>query len=259
MANKPTMQDITRAWEQNYDEPSQKFFTELGLAPDATILDIGAGGGSMVEWFAQQAPLGLVTALDIDVSQLEHLQGQPTVEVVQADVTDHQFPGQSFDLIFARGIFSVLPDAMGTLSRCRSWLRDGGLMIIEDFYFMDPADAPTDLGREILEGYVRASSESGADFKMARRLPSMLARAGFADVDSSVRKLGPGQGTNENALMAVRMHAQGDSLIERGLMTREQIDGWLDRLDDPTFQDITTLGIRSWGSRRAETKSPSMG
>lgn len=244
-----TSADIVTAWERNYDPQSQQFIESLDLPPAPRILDVGAGAGSMSAWFHERYNDGSVVALDLEGAGLAPLRSLPRCEVVTADASTHEFAPAEFDLVFVRGVLSQVPRPLEALERWNAWLRSGGILVAEDFYFMPPEDAATDLGRTVLEGYVQAAADSGTNLRLARRLPSLLARAGLQDVESSIRQLGVGQGATENALMGVRMQVDRESLIRQGLLTDEQISAWLTTLDDPTCQDITTLGIRTWGRR----------
>jgi len=244
-----TAADIVTAWERNYDEQSQQFVRSLTMSAAARVLDIGAGSGSMSLWFHEALAESTVVALDVETSGLGHLRSLPRCEVVAADATTHNFSLADFDLIFVRAVLSQVQRPQEALERWASWLRPGGVLVAEDFYFMPAEDASTELGRQILEGYVQAAADSGLDLRLARRLPSLLARAGLREGGSSVRPLGPGQGEAENALMDVRMRVEGHALVSRRLLTGEQITAWLGTLGDPTCQDITTLGVRAWGHR----------
>ncbi|WP_278314972.1 class I SAM-dependent methyltransferase [Lolliginicoccus levis] len=243
-----TAADIVVAWERNYDEQSQRFVRSLALPAGARVIDVGAGSGSMSAWFHDELGADVV-ALDIDDTGLGRLRDLPRCEVVLADATTHALPTGTFDLVFVRAVLSGIMDPLAALERWSTWLRPGGVLVAEDFYFMPAEDAATDLGRQVLEGYVQAAANAGANLRLARRLPSLLARAGLLDVGSSVRPLGPGQGAAENALMDVRMRVERETLVSRGLLTHDLITAWLATLDDPTYQDITTLGIRTWGRR----------
>ena len=244
-----TVADIVTAWERNYDAQSQQFISSLGLPSAARFLDVGAGSGSISAWFHDEHAEGSVVAIDIEGVGLESLRSLPRCEVVVADATIHEFATEEFDVVFVRAVLSQIPRPLEALEHWRKWLKPGGVVVTEDFYFMPPADAATDLGRTILEGYVKAAGDSGTDLRLARRLPSLLARAGLRDIGSAVRPLGPGQGAAENALMDVRMRVERGALVRNGLMTDEQISEWLLTLDDPTCQDITTLGVRAWGRK----------
>ena len=60
------------------------------VRPGAAILDLACGGGRHVRWFlARGHP---VTAVDLDLSELDDLRGQPELEQLQADVEGAPWP-----------------------------------------------------------------------------------------------------------------------------------------------------------------------
>jgi 2-polyprenyl-3-methyl-5-hydroxy-6-metoxy-1,4-benzoquinol methylase len=64
--------------ESLWDPGSQAVLDALGIAAGWRCLDVGAGGGSLVQWMAGRG--ATVTAIDIDTRFLEQLAGD-TVEV----------------------------------------------------------------------------------------------------------------------------------------------------------------------------------
>jgi SAM-dependent methyltransferase len=69
------------------------------VKPGAAILDIACGGGRHARWFlARGHP---VTAVDLDVSGLEDLQGRPELELIQADLerASWPLPGRRFGAV----------------------------------------------------------------------------------------------------------------------------------------------------------------
>ncbi|MEU7786446.1 methyltransferase domain-containing protein [Amycolatopsis sp. NPDC049159] len=243
-----TEQVIGRLWERNYDPGTRGMITGLGIRPDWRCLDLGAGLGSMSRWLAGQVPRGSVLALDRDTTALAGVAAD-NLTVRQADLAGADFPDGSFDLVLARAVLSYLPDPEAVLDRVHRWLAPGGYLVAEDFYFMPSDDCATPLGRRVVEGYAKAAAGAGLDWRLARRLPSLLARTGFEAVEQTVRPLGPGQGEEENELMRARMNLQGAPLVENGLVSAEDVAEFVATLDRPEVRDVTTLLFSVRGRR----------
>ncbi|MFF4412772.1 class I SAM-dependent methyltransferase [Streptosporangium sp. NPDC001559] len=240
---------ITRLWEKNYDRLTTSIIESLPIEPTWRCLDVGAGGGSMSYWLAERVPQGSVIALDTDVRLLDAGRA-PNLTVEQADITTKgpDEPG-SLDFILIRAVLSLVPDPDELIARAVSWLAPGGWLLAEDFYFMPGADCPTANGRTVVGAYVQAFDAGGANPWVGRRLPAALARAGLTSVNKHVRPLGPGQGDSENALMRARMELQGQPLIDNGLLTADDIAQFIESLERPESQDVTTLLFSAWGQR----------
>jgi hypothetical protein len=240
---------ITRLWESNYDPLTTRIVAGLPIQPAWRCLDVGAGGGSMSYWLAERVSQGTVLAIDRDISQLDAGRAANLV-VEQADVTvkGPDEPG-GFDLILIRAVLSLVPDPDKLIARAVSWLAPGGWLVAEDFYFLPSEDCPTDNSRKVVEVYVGAFASSGANPHVGRRLPTALAQAGLTEVQTNLRPLGPGQGASENALMHARMELQGQSLIDSGQLTAEDVSQFITSLYRPEGRDVTTLLFSAWGQR----------
>jgi SAM-dependent methyltransferase len=239
---------IGRLWERNYDPGTRNIIENLRLSPDARCLDVGAGLGSMSRWLDERVPEGSVLAVDTDISRLGDT-ASARVSVRHEDITTADFAEASFDLILMRAVLSYLPDAAALLAKAARWLARGGWLVAEEFYFLPSEDGPNAVGRRVVDGYMKAAAGAGVDWQLARRLPSLLAKTGLGAVGRTVRPLGPGQGEQENELMRARMELQGGALVDNGLVTAEDIADFLDTLDDPASQDVTTLLFSVWGQR----------
>jgi hypothetical protein len=199
---------------------------------------------------ARRAEHGSVLAVDIDTSLIDP-SGPPNLTVKQLDLTAEDFAEESFDLILARAIFSQLPDPDAYLARAARWLAPGGWLLVEDFCFMPAEHATTEIGRVVVEAYVRTFEAYGVDAYWGRRAPALMARAGLVAMDKRIRPLGPGQGETENVLMKARLRYQGAPLVDNGLVSAEQLAAFVASLDDPGAQDIATLLVSVWAQRPA--------
>jgi 2-polyprenyl-3-methyl-5-hydroxy-6-metoxy-1,4-benzoquinol methylase len=102
---------------QVYDPGTMRHLTERGLGPGWHCLEVGAGGGSIARWLAEQVgPAGSVLATDIDTRFLDDLQ-MPNLEVRRHDIGTEPLSAASFDLAHARLVLSHVPQREAALAR----------------------------------------------------------------------------------------------------------------------------------------------
>ncbi|MFE3380451.1 methyltransferase domain-containing protein [Streptomyces anulatus] len=240
--------DQVRLFERKYDPTTTDVIGRLPIEPGWRCLELGPGAGSMTYWLAEKSPEGSVVAVDIDTGHLDATRA-PNLTVLEADITQQEFPEGSFDLVLARAVLEHLPDPDRMLARARRWLAPGGWLVVEDFYFLPDKDAPTAVGRSLLTAYVRHMEAHGADMRWGRRLPATLARAGLTDVDMRVTPAGPGQSAVDDELIALRMRQEGHTLVDSGQVTAAELAEFLELLGTPDGRDMTTLMVSAWGRR----------
>lgn len=119
-------------FQQRLDPLTKRRVERLGVQPDAGVLEIGGGRGSISQWLAQfVAPAGRVTATDLQTDFLQALD-VPNLEVVRHDIRSDTFARESFDLIHARAVLMHVPTDVPLLRRMISWLRPGGWLVLEE-------------------------------------------------------------------------------------------------------------------------------
>jgi 2-polyprenyl-3-methyl-5-hydroxy-6-metoxy-1,4-benzoquinol methylase len=79
-----------------WDPSSQALLDELGIGAGWKCLEVGAGGGSMVEWMAGCG--AYVTAVDIDTRFIDHL-ASDSITVRRMDLRADELPKSEFDLV----------------------------------------------------------------------------------------------------------------------------------------------------------------
>ncbi|WCO66570.1 class I SAM-dependent methyltransferase [Iamia majanohamensis] len=118
-----------------------------GLAPDATLVDMGAGTGQVA--LAAAPTCGRVVAVDVSPVMLARLRaqveaaGRHNVEVVHAGFLTYDHQGPPADVVYSRWALHHLPDMwkVVALRRMRGLLRPGGLLRLSDVAFaFDPSE-----------------------------------------------------------------------------------------------------------------------
>jgi SAM-dependent methyltransferase len=162
-----------------WDPGSRTLLEEVGLKAGWRCLEVGAGGGSLIEWMVGRG--AAVTAADIDTRFVTH-HLSADVNVSCLNIVTDQLPAGELDLVHARLGLEHLGDRRAILDRLASTLRPGGWIVIEDYKLtcLSLSD------QSYLEASVRAivgfMEQAGFDVSYVRTLLSDLADAGFTDI-----------------------------------------------------------------------------
>ena len=118
------------AWKACGIRAAKRCSTEIGVSRGCSCLEVGAGGGSLVEWLIGRG--ATVMAIDIDTRFIEPL-ASDVVEVRRVDLRTDELPQARFDLVHARLVLEHLTERRQILDRLAAALRPGGWLVIEDY------------------------------------------------------------------------------------------------------------------------------
>ncbi|MGA3085603.1 MAG: class I SAM-dependent methyltransferase [Thermodesulfobacteriota bacterium] len=116
--------------------------SHIVIKPDATILDIGCGGGKAVQEFARSCPNGKVYGIDYseDMVQLskkvnETLIKKGLVEIKYGAVSSLPFADNMFDLVTAFEAYYFWPNLTDDLKEIKRVLKpEGTLLLVNEVY-----------------------------------------------------------------------------------------------------------------------------
>src|SRR5947209_1075584 len=215
--------------EAQWDPGTFRSIEALGLAPDASCWEIGAGGGSVAAWLAERCGRLLVT--DLDTRLLEPMAGG-NVKVERHDVVDDPLPEEKFDLVHARLVLEHLPRREDVLDRLVGALRPGGWLLIEDYdwtaYGTDPS---SDVASRVTNAVIGFMVEAGFDPYFGRRLLSGLRARELDQTGAEGRTLlmdskHPGAAFYRLSLVSLR-----DAIVNSGSVTDAEVDEVLAEMD----------------------------
>jgi SAM-dependent methyltransferase len=166
--------------EALWDPGSQALLDELGIGRGIRCLEVGAGGGSLVEWMAGRG--ASVTAIDIDTRFIDSL-ASDAVEVRPIDIRTDELPQAEFDLVHARLVLEHLSDRRQILERLATTLRPGGWIVIEDYdwncFGFEGEDPQISKAAQAIMEFMQSA---GFERDYGRRVVAEIADAGFVDV-----------------------------------------------------------------------------
>jgi ubiquinone/menaquinone biosynthesis C-methylase UbiE len=187
--------------DPSYETSEIALLQELGLGPESSLLDLGAGTGRFA--LAAAPHCKRVVAVDVSPAMIAVLEqnaavrGVTNVECVQAGFLSYEHRGEALDFVYSRNALHHLPDFWKALAlrRMRQLLRPGGVLRLRDVVFafdvdqsdaylaawLDAAPASAD------EGWTRAELETHLQEEhntFSWLLEPMLEQAGFAIEDA---------------------------------------------------------------------------
>jgi ubiquinone/menaquinone biosynthesis C-methylase UbiE len=153
----------------------------VAIAPDATILDVGCGGGGAVKILARTASRGKVCGVDYAEDVLptarrvnRALVKQGRVEIRHGSVSDLPFPDGTFDLATAFETTMFWPGPVDDLREVRRVLKPGGTLLIAN-------EAYADAGFE--ERNARWSRWADFQLQTPEETRQCLVEAGYTNVE----------------------------------------------------------------------------
>jgi SAM-dependent methyltransferase len=239
--------------EAMWDPGTERHCEALGLVEGWRCLEVGAGGGAIVEWLARRVgPGGRVVATDLDTRFLDALDA-PNVEVHAHDVLAEAPFEPGFDLVHARLLLEHLPRRQEALERMAGWLAPAGWLLLEDYDWPGAGvDPPSETYLEVMDAVLGFMSEvAGFDAEYGRRLPNALRNLGLDDVgaDGRVRLLRPGDPGID--FFRLSLEALRGPLVEQGRLDEAAVEEALAMFERDDLVLRTPAVIAAWGRARA--------
>jgi SAM-dependent methyltransferase len=238
--------------EAAHDPITQRRLRAVGVAPGWRCLEVGAGGGSIVRWLADQVgAAGAVVAVDINTRFLVDL--PPNVEVREHDIRRDDFEPEAFDLVHCRSVLMHLPDKHQALVRMTAALRVGGWLCAEegDWGLLTLGGHPDAAWANELRDRMLTAAQSVTplDLHAGRALPGLLAQLGFEDIDGYGVSMIARQG--EPSFDRHRMdmgHVRGGALALNSA-TEAELDRFESILADPRAVLLGGTSVGVWGRK----------
>jgi phosphatidylethanolamine/phosphatidyl-N-methylethanolamine N-methyltransferase len=156
---------------------------EMGIQPGDKILEVGVGTGINTSLYPTHCH---VTGIDLSTSMLDKArervarQGLTNVRLLEMDAANLTFADNSFDIVYAPYLVSVVPDPVQVAREMRRVCKPGGKIIVLN-HFRSSNPALSRIERAICPLTVHIGFKSDLD------LPGFLAQADLQPV--SIRKV----------------------------------------------------------------------
>jgi ubiquinone/menaquinone biosynthesis C-methylase UbiE len=148
--------DDPERYAKSFDDPARdawqmpsRVIEALGLSPNASVADIGAGTGYFSVKLAKAVPSGTVYAVDVEPSMLEHIRqraladGLTNIVTVQASDSSPNLP-RPVDVMLVVDTYHHLPNRPGYFRELQKSLSAGGRLAIIDFRKDSPEGPPAE-------------------------------------------------------------------------------------------------------------------
>ena len=144
----------------------------MQIQPGERVLEVGVGTGINLSLYPKEAS---VTGIDFSNSMLEKARervakGIRNVRLLQMDAADLKFADDSFDIVYAPYLISVVPDPVKVAREMRRVCRPGGRIIFLN-HFLSPNPILSRMERLISPFTIHIGFKSDLD------LPAFLAQA----------------------------------------------------------------------------------
>ena len=171
----------------NYREELKSFSTQ----PGEVVLDAGCGSGVVTRHLATVHPLSTFLGIDFSTERVDYAKNScralNNVSFRQGDLTNLFLESDSVDRIVNRYVLEHIPQEKTSqvINEFYRVLRPGGVAYLVDFDEPLLNIYPT---TEAMEQVISALKNSkDMDFRVARKMPSMLSKAGFQNIEWSMQ------------------------------------------------------------------------
>lgn len=234
-----------RTLEAAFDPLSQAVFDQLDIPRNATILDLGAGAGSLAGWLTRRYPDATVIATDIDTRFLDDI---PGIQVVAHDAATDDFPAGSFDVVHARALLCHLGEREDILTRAATWVRPGGWLVIEDVSLQPSLETTNPLFRKVARAGITLLKQSiGSDMLWADALPRRLSDRRLVNIGHRTVEGRIGDNSPADTFWAATTAQAAPALLKTGLLTRSDLDAMASLRADPAFSAQALTLVSAWG------------
>jgi ubiquinone/menaquinone biosynthesis C-methylase UbiE len=247
-----------RLLEQVHDPTTMRHLMRIGVDEGWRCLEVGAGGGSIGSWLAEQVgAAGHVVATDIDPRFLNDLNVLENVEVRRHNIIEDSLEASAYDLVHCRAVLSHLLNPAAAATAMVRALRRGGWLLAEegDFTVMASVDDTHPLAGRFntaLRKRFEFSHSTGTSYPyFGRALPPLVARLDLLECgnEASTSVI---QGGTPAALFAEKTIQRLDEvMLEKGALTEAEVADRQRALVDPTFWFVDVMTVAAWGRRPA--------
>jgi len=211
------------------------FLQFLNIVPGMRVLEVGSGLGILASQVAVSADDVHVVGLEQSPAQIAAAVKSSRVAYVRGDAHMLDFPGASFDLVYARYLLEHVSDPEGVLGQMRRVVRPmGRVAVCENDISLLRFDPPCQTFQTVWKGFERYQERLGGDALIGRRLYRLFRAAGFSRIELSVQPEVHWHGSPGFAWwvrnIVGNLESARQGLVGSGLCDEAQLAGAIDEL-----------------------------
>jgi len=221
-----------------------ELIARYGLEEGMDYLDCGCGPGRLIELLKDRYPALNCTGLEMDTILVDAANGMlgdrglSDCRVIQGTAEHPNLQERSFDFITMRLVLEHVPDPVEALQSLRRLLRPGGRLFIisNDFENHTRTWPPVDELGSLYEAYRASRRNDQGDPCIGRRVPRLLATAGFSIVAQEI-EVAHNAITGDEAFFKAEGVGIPAQLVSSGFLDQavfeSMIRSWKEMLADP--------------------------
>jgi ubiquinone/menaquinone biosynthesis C-methylase UbiE len=241
---------------------TRAFLDRIGVSRGQRCLDLGCGPGFVVEdLLARVGPEGTVVALDESKLWVDYLtsrmreRGIDNVEIVQSRIQEVELEPASLDLVFARWVFSFLPDPAAIVKKLARALKPGGVFAIEDYNHEGISVFPESEGFKAVVRATRAMYvQSGGDPWIAGSMRRIFREARLETVEIRPNVMCGGPDSPVFRWAGRFFPHFSEAMVKKSLMTAGErevfLREWGERERDPDAIFFSPFIVDAWARKR---------
>ena len=215
----------------NRNADNHAAFFKPYLKPGIKLLDCGCGPGTITFGLASWVNPGLVTAMDLEKSQVDIAAktakelGINNIEFMRGSIYEIPLPENTFDAVFSHAVLEHLQEPVLALKEVLRVLKLGGIagIRVPDWggFLIKPSNP--ELVRAI-EYYKMLQERNGGNPYIGGDLPGLLRMAGFSNIRFSATYECYQKLSSIAEYLAERIEGSGESdrAVEKGLVDSEE-------------------------------------
>ncbi len=220
-------------------EKELKVLRACGLRDGMSIVECGSGPGFLIEKLAEAFPSSRITGFDIDPLLVEKSRellgplGADRVRLSTQSIMKTDYPDESFDFAIARLVVEHLFDPLKAVGEVRRILKTGGKAVFIDNDFDLHLRAYPDIPEldVLYQAYCRRGRANGGDPCIGRRLPFIMQKAGFSNIDFEA-VVAHSRIAGDEAFLRSEGSGIPAQLVKDGFLPRETMDSLAARWSD---------------------------
>lgn len=236
-----------------YDTNTIRHIEQRGIDRRWSCLEIGAGGGSITRWLCARVGVrGRVLAIDIDPQFLENL-SYPNLDVWQHDIRSEGLPEEQFDLAHVRLVLMHLSEPQKAWKQIVETLKPGGWIVVEEFdelsFGANPSINPGEVDLKVRQVFHEVMTARGVDLRYGRLLVQELQANGLVNIGVEASASLWGRKSAGTSMMKLSFEELREPMIGSGLISQEEFEADLKRVDDQDFLIPSPVMWTAWGRK----------